>query len=140
MNQKVLRLCQKPLDLILPVYLRIPGRVHQSFPSDREELETGGREDAECGENHSQRLSPIYTTKTMQGCAVLDLLNTLNEMFDTLVKTASVYEDGSYAENAGGGKTRLIPYRSRIEELKKYIVRHINEKLKLDDFGRVSFT
>lgn len=80
--------------------------------------------------------SNIYN-KNNARIAVLDLLNTLNEMFDTLVKTASVYEDGSYAENAGGVKPELIPYRSRIEELKKYIVRHINEKLELDDLAEV---
>ena len=82
--------------------------------------------------------SNIYN-KNNARIAVLDLLNTLNEMFDALVKTDLAHEDEGSTEIVGGGKTRLIPYRSRIEELKKYIVRHINEKLELDDLAEVFY-
>lgn len=81
----------------------------------------------------------VTYNKNSARIALLDLLNVLNQMFDSFVKVEKEYRPAIDSEISGEGKARLIPYRNRIEEIKKYIVQHIDEKLELDDLSDVFY-
>ncbi len=85
----------------------------------------------------SKDTTDIYN-KNQVKLQLLDLLNTLNQLFDSFVKTEKDKRQVAVSETAGDGE-RMIPYRNRIEEIKKYIVEHIEEKLELDDLAEVFF-
>lgn len=83
--------------------------------------------------NISRDLTNIYNKNQIK-ISLLDLLNTLNRLFVSFVRT-EMDEQNNCASQYGECQEQMIAYRQRIEDIKKYIVQHVEERLELDDIA-----
>lgn len=76
-----------------------------------------------------------YAHQTKVALAILDLIMSINEKYEFLLKTDQKKESDTFVEQAFKLK-KLSSQHERIEQIKKYVEDHITEKLEVDEIAK----
>lgn len=70
--------------------------------------------------------------------SILELITVVNEMYRFFMEEKQGHEESAASKNTEGGEDKFkdpILYRERVEQIKKYIAAHVEEKLDLDEIS-----